>query len=247
MTPFLSAGVMARRSPGRRVCGPLLPVLLGVGMSGHGTDAHAVEVQAPKAGTRMVWECSGPFTTRYDLTVTGISDDVVRYEGEVDDGPYLAEKHRALTGTSLWSRLNDDRQQWFDFESFAEYRALGPGETFESSVPARHGPARWVWKYHVRLGQWESIRHPLLGEVRVLPVVERRRVFQGDYWSRMTTLVAPGSGLSVSWEFEDPDGLEKCDLVVLEEQPVAPVVSAGAGNDAPVTVSLLKNNVGRKQ
>ena len=212
--PVISAGGRARSCAINRGVGLVGGILwLGIYASG----AYGLALEAPKTGTRMVWECTGPFTTKYDLTVTGISKDVVRYEGEIDDGRYFAEKHRALTGTSLWSRLYDDRRQWFDFEAFSEYRTLKPGESFESAVPAQHGADRWVWKYHIRLGQSKTSHHPVVGEVKVVPVIERRRVFHGDYWSRMETILAPELGLSVSWEYEDQDGLERCDLALFDE------------------------------
>lgn len=209
-------------STGRRRCSSACSVVVGlvVGNLWLGicaSDAYGLELEAPQTGTRMVWDCSGPFTNKYDLTIAGISKDVVRYEGEIDDGRYFAEKHWALTGTSLWSRLYDDRRQWFDFEAFSEYRTLKPGESFESAVPAQHGTDRWVWKYNIRLGELKTIHHPVIGEVEVIPVIERRRIFRGDYWSRMETILAPNLGLSVSWEYEDQGGLERCDLALLEE------------------------------
>lgn len=211
------------------------------------SDAFGLELEAPQTGTRMVWDCTGPFTTKYDLTVTGISEDVVRYEGEIDDGRYFAEKHRALTGTSLWSRLYDDRRQWFDFEAFSEYRTLKPGESFESAVPAQHGTDRWVWKYNIRLGELKTIHHPVIGEVKVIPVIERRRVFRGDYWSRMETMVAPDIGVSVSWEFEDEDGLERCDLAIYEEGVVSSVISTDRHLVPAVRVSALHDRVWREK
>ena len=210
----ISAGHRACSFVLNRVVGLVVGILwLGICASG----AYGLELEAPKTGTRMVWDCTGPFTTKYDLAVTGISKEVVRYEGEIDDGRYFAEKHRALTGTSLWSRLYDDRRQWFDFEALSEYRQLKPGESFESAVPAQHGTDRWVWKYHIRLGQLKTIHHPVVGEVKAVPIIERRRVFHGDYWSRMETILAPELGLSVSWEYEDQHGLERCDLALLDE------------------------------
>ena len=227
-------------------------MVVGLGVGGlwlgiSASDAYGLELEVPKTGTRMVWECTGPFTTKYDLTVTGISKDVVRYEGEIDEGRYSAEKHWALTGTSLWSRLNDDRRQWFDFEAFSEYRALKPGESFESAVPAQHGADRWVWKYNIRLGDLNTIQHPVIGEVKVIPVIERRRVFHGDYWSRMETILAPHLGLSVSWEYEDEVGLERCDLVLFEEGSGPSVVSMHKGPEPSLRLSALHDRVWREK
>ena len=243
--PVISAGRRGRSPAFSRVAGLVVGGLwLGIAASG----AHGVELGTPQTGTRMVWDCSGPFTTKYDLTVVGVSNDVVRYEGEIDEGRYFAEKHAALTGTSLWSRLYDDRRQWFDFEAFSEYRSLKPGESFESAVPAQHGTDRWVWKYNIRLGELKTIHHPVIGEVRVIPVIERRRVFHGDYWSRMETILAPDLGLSVSWEFEDEDGLERCDLALYEEGAGGSSVMSTDGHLGPaVRVSVLHDRVWRKK
>ena len=238
------AGRRARCSVFNEVAG-LVVASLWLGISA--PDAYGLELEAPQTGTRMVWGCSGPFTTKYDLVVMGIREDVVRYEGEIDDGRYFAEKHRALTGTSLWSRLYGDRRQWFDFEAFSEYRMLKPGESFETAVPAQHGTDRWVWKYNIRLGQLKTIHHPVIGKVKIIPVIERRRVFHGDYWSRMETILAPELGLSVSWEYEDQSGLERCDLDLLEEESGTSVASINQGFGPSVRLNALHDRVWREK
>lgn len=177
--------------------------------------ASAEELQAPALGIRMVWECQGPFTSHYDLQVVSINDKVVRYEGRIDGGNYFAEKHQALTGTSLWYRLFGERRQWFDFEDFADYKKLRPGSRFKGAVPAEHESERWVWKYEISVGQSRSLSHPVLGQVQVIPVSEERSVFHGEYWSRMTTLLVPSQGISASWTYEDHNGTERCDLAGL--------------------------------
>lgn len=177
--------------------------------------SHADELRAPALGSRIVWECEGPFTSRYDLQVVSIIDNVVRYEGRIDDANYFAEKHEALTGTSLWYRLFGERRQWFDLEDFADYRLLRPGSRFKGAVPAQHEDNRWVWRYQIAVGQARDLAHPVLGEIRVVPVSEERSVFHGEYWSRMSTLVLPARGISVSWIYEDHSGTERCDLAEL--------------------------------
>ena len=175
------------------------------------------ELRAPKVGLRMVWACDGPYSKGYDLTVKRIKDDVARYEGTVDGQEYFSEKHVGLTGTSLWTRLFGDRAQWFDMEDFDGYRKLAPGSRFKGSVPARQGEDKWVWAHQISVGAPQTVNHKLLGKVKLVPVSEDRKIYHGTYWSKMTTYLLPELGVSVSWTYEDANGVEKCDLVALED------------------------------
>lgn len=177
--------------------------------------AHA-KLKAPEVGTRMVWECNGPYSKRYDLKVVRVDDDIVRYEGVVDGQPYYSEKHAALTGTSLWYRLSGQRTQRFDMEDFEDFRELVPGSRFKGAIPAEQKDDKWVWDYQVNVGQPRAVNHRVLGKVLLVPVSERRKVFHGSYWSKMTTYILPEAGISVSWIYEDPKGVERCDLAALE-------------------------------
>lgn len=177
----------------------------------------AAELQAPKAGANMVWECTGPFTKKYDLKIARIKDDVVRYEGKIDSGKYFAEKHAGLTGTSLWYRLIGKRRQWFDLEDFEDFRKMIPGSRFKGAVPALQNKDKWVWRYEISIGQPSEVDHPVLGKVELVPITEERSVFHGTYSSKMMTYLLPEKGLSVSWTYEDAKGVEKCDIVKFTE------------------------------
>ncbi len=177
--------------------------------------AHA-ELNAPKLGTRMVWDCEGPYSKRYELTVVETEKDVVRYEGQVDGVPYFSRKHARLTGTSLWYELSGNRAQWFDMEDFEGFYKLVPGSKFKGAVPTQSGEEKWVWDYEVSVGQPQDVKHRVLGAVRLTPVSEERKVFHGVYWSRMTTYLQPETGVSVRWTYEDTNGTERCDLISLE-------------------------------
>jgi len=179
------------------------------------TSAFA-ELRAPKVGLRMVWDCEGPYSKHYDLTVRSIEDNTVRYEGKLDGQDFFSEKHADLTGTSLWIRLFGDRAQWFDAEDFDGYRMLTPGSLFKGAVPARQGEDKWVWGYQVSVGMPQTVNHKLLGKVQLVPVTEQRKIYHGTYWSKMTTYLLPELGVSVSWTYEDASGIERCDLVALE-------------------------------
>lgn len=191
----------------------LLAAIMSFGLAAG--PAHA-ELNAPKLGTRMVWDCEGPYSQRYDLTVVRIEKDVVRYEGQLDGAPFFSEKHARLTGTSLWYELSGDRAQWFDMEDFEDFHKLVPGSRFKGAVPAQKGLEKWVWDYEVSVGQPQDVKHGVLGAVRLVPVSEERKIFHGTYWSRMTTFLQPKTGVSVSWTYEDSNGIELCDLISLE-------------------------------
>jgi len=194
----------------------LAALALAAGLVAAAASPALAELRAPKVGLHMIWDCTGPYSRRYDLTVVRIEDGIARYEGTVDDTPYFAEKDVTLTGTSLWIRLFGERVQWFDMEDFAGVRKLVPGSRFKGAVPARQGEDKWVWDYEVSIGQPQSVNHDVLGKVRLVPISESRKIFHGTYWSRMTTFVLPERGISVRWIYEDPKGVESCDLVKLE-------------------------------
>ena len=82
-SPVFSAGRRRHSPVFERVAGLVVGSLL-LGITAF--DAYGLELEAPQTGTRMIWDCSGPFTTKYDLMVVGVSSDVVRYEGEIDEG-----------------------------------------------------------------------------------------------------------------------------------------------------------------
>lgn len=177
--------------------------------------AHA-ELAAPKLGMLMTWTCDGPFTKKYRVKVMKIDGDVVTYQGARDDEVYWVEKFSWLTGTTLWSRKSSERFQWFDKEDFENYPKLEPGTQFKGAVPAREGEDKWVWDYVITVDEPQTLEHATLGKVQVVPVIEKRRVYHGDYWSNMTSFLEPKSGLTVRWIYEDPRGQEDCDLTDLQ-------------------------------
>lgn len=174
------------------------------------------ELALPKVGSLMTWTCDGPFTAEYRVKVMKIDGDVVTYQGARDEDSYWTEKFAWLTGTTLWSRKSGSQFQWFDKEDFENYARLEPGTRFKGAVPAREGDDKWVWDYVITVDEAQTIQHALLGEVRIVPVTEKRSIYHGTYWSNMTSFVHPEKGLTVRWIYEDPRGLEDCDLTSIE-------------------------------
>jgi len=178
--------------------------------------AAGAEMALPKVGSLMTWTCNGPFTTEYRVKVMKIDGDVVTYQGIRDQDSYWTEKFAWLTGTTLWSRKSGSQFQWFDKEDFENYARLEPGTRFKGAVPAREGDDKWVWDYVITVDEAQTIQHALLGEIRVVPVIEKRSIYHGTYWSNMTSFIQPEKGLTVRWVYEDPRGLEDCDLTGIE-------------------------------
>ena len=177
--------------------------------------AHGAELQPPKVGLTITWDCTGPFTERYQVRVSSIKDDIVTYQGRRDDEDYWVEKASWLTGTTLWFRKSSERYQWFDKEDFERYREMQPGSKFKGAVPARDGADKWVWDYQVSIDSPQRLQHAVLGAVTVIPVTEKRRVYHGDYWSEMISFIMPEKGFTVRWIYEDPRGIEDCDITDL--------------------------------
>ncbi len=190
-----------------------LGVLLGLALV---VSTAQADLKAPKLDTLMVWTCSGPFTQEYRVKVTKIDGDVVTYQGSRDEESYWVEKHTWLTGTTLWSTKSGSRFQWFDNEDFHNYVKLEPGTRFKGAVPAREGDDKWVWDYVIVVDEPQTIEHALLGKVQIVPVTEERRIYHGSYWSKMVSYVLPRQGLTVRWIYEDPSGVEDCDLTGLD-------------------------------
>lgn len=173
------------------------------------------ELQPPEVGLTMTWTCTGPFTRRYQVVVSRIESDTVVYRGVRDDEDYWVEKAAWLTGTTLWAKKSGERYQWFDKEDFQNYRLLQPGSKFHGAVPTREGEEKWVWDYRISVDEPQRMKHALLGDIGVVPIREKRRVYHGDYWSEMTSFIIPEKGVTLRWIYEDPRGIEDCDLTDL--------------------------------
>ena len=179
--------------------------------------ATSAELQPPEVGLTVTWDCTGPFTRQYHIRVSGIKGDMVTYQGRRDDEDYWVEKASWLTGTTLWVRKSGERFQWFDKEDFERYRELQPGSKFKGAVPARDGADKWVWDYHISIDSPQRMKHAIFGDVTVVPVTEKRRVYHGDYWSEMISFIVPEKGLTLRWIYEDPRGSEDCDITDLDK------------------------------
>jgi len=179
--------------------------------------AHGAELRPPEVGLTMTWDCTGPFTRQYQVKVLRIDGDMVTYQGLRDDEEYWVEKAAWLTGTTLWAKKSGERYQWFDKEDFERFKEMQPGSTFKGAVPAREGADKWVWDYQISIDSPQRMRHAVLGDVTVVPVTEKRRIYHGDYWSEMTSFIIPEKGVTLRWIFEDPRGGEDCDLSALEK------------------------------
>ena len=190
-----------------------LGVLLGLALA---VSTAQADLDPAKLDTLMVWTCSGPFTQEYRVKVMKIDGDVVTYQGSRDEESYWVEKYAWLAGTTLWSKKSGARFQWFDNEDFDNYVKLEPGTRFRGAVPASEGDDKWVWDYTILVDEPQTIEHALLGTVQIVPVTEERRIYHGSYWSKMVSYVLPREGLTVRWIYEDPKGVEDCDLTGLD-------------------------------
>jgi hypothetical protein len=184
----------------------------------HAVGVAAVsELQSPSVGSVMTWTCEGSFTREYRVRVKRIKNEIVYYDGSEDGRAYQVQKPTWLTGTTLWTKKNDNGFQWMDKEDFRGFTKLQAGARFKSAVPIQLGDEKWVWNYLLTVGQPKRTKHPVLGNVELVPLSEKRRVYHGDYWSNMTSLVAPALGITVSWVWEDPRGQEECELTEFRE------------------------------
>ena len=188
-------------------------VLLGLALA---VSTAQADLEPAKLDRVMVWTCSGPFTQEYRVKVMKIDGDVVTYQGSRDEESYWVEKYAWLAGTTLWSKKSGARFQWFDNEDFDNYVKLEPGTRFRGAVPASEGDDKWVWDYTILVDEPQTIEHALLGTVQIVPVTEERRIYHGSYWSKMVSYVLPREGLTVRWIYEDPKGVEDCDLTGLD-------------------------------
>lgn len=189
-------------------------VVLAAGWS-IGSRAGQPILKAPRIGTLMTWQCTGPYSKEYIVKVSSVTDGVVRYNGKVDGAKYWADKPANLTGTTLWIHKNGGRAQELDMEDFDGLDELRPGSRFKGAVAARDGDVKWVWAYRVAIGQPKAVKNKVLGRVSVVPVIERRRVYHGDYWSEMTSMLEPKAGITIEWFYRDPKGTEHCVLTEL--------------------------------
>lgn len=175
-------------------------------------------LSAPDVGTVLHWACDGPYSMTYRVAVAAKKNGVIRYEATTDAGQYWFEQSSRFTGTTLWYRKADDQVQWFYEEDFAGLEQLVPGSQYRGAVPAQRGNEKWVWDYQISVDGPKTLEHPVLGGIMLSTVIERRMIYHGDYWSRMTSSIEPNLGITVQWIYEDPSGVERCDLVGSEHR-----------------------------
>jgi hypothetical protein len=170
------------------------------------------EMKSPPKGTYIAWACTGPHATRYDVTVKEIKDNLILYVGSIDKATYWAWKSAKFTGTNLWLRKSGDQLQWFDEADIVGFAKLRPNSRFKIAIPAQTGEQKWVWDYEVFVRAPQQVQHELLGNVTLYPILEKRRIFHGTYWSEMLSLIDPARGITVEWRYTDPKGTEVCKL-----------------------------------
>ncbi len=169
-------------------------------------------LNAPSVGMVVTWACTGDHAKEYVVKVSSITDGVVHYQSKVDGAKYWAEKPASLTGTTLWLRKNRGQVQDVDMEDFADIAMLRPGSRYKGAVAASDGDAKWVWGYKIAIGPMRTVQNQTLGNVALIPIVESRHVYHGDYRSEMTSLVEPNLGITVEWRYRDNKGREHCVL-----------------------------------
>lgn len=170
------------------------------------------EMKAPPKGTYVAWSCTGPHAARYDITVKEIKDNLIYYVGKIDQATYWAWKSAKYTGTNLWLRKSGDQLQWFDEADISGFAKLRPNSRFKIAIPAQTGEQKWVWDYEVYIRAPQQMQSDILGNVTVYPILEKRRIFHGTYWSEMLSLIDPVRGITVEWKYTDPKGTELCKL-----------------------------------
>ena len=180
--------------------------------------AETAEFKLPQVGESSTYKCTGPWGMNASYTITEMKGDVAHIEIDRDGKVEWIEKPYTALGLTLFSerQRNDGkgvRKQKLDGDVLAEYAQLVPGTKLKFNVREKHNEAQWEWGYEIEVGSPQTISHPILGEVEVVPVTEKRKVWKGSYSSEMETLVAAKEGHSVSWTYRDREGVQTCELV----------------------------------
>ncbi len=183
----------------------------------HAAAANA-EIQPREVGTTTKFKCSGPYGEDITFTLSEINGGVARIEIDRDGKAEWTQKPVNALGLNVFKRKqrNDGkgvRKQSLDDDVLAQYAKLEPGYEFEFDVRERHDNAKWRWGYKVKVGQPETISHELLGEIQVISVSEKRKVWKGSYSSEMNVLLYPKGGTSIAWTYKDSKGTQECKLV----------------------------------
>ena len=183
----------------------------------HAAAANA-EIQPPEAGRTTEFKCSGPYGENLTSTISEINKGVARIEMDRDGKAEWLEKPVNAFGLTVFKRRqrNDGkgvRKQSLDDDVLAQYAKLEPGSEFQFDVSERHDEGKWRWGYKVKVGQPETISHDLLGEIQVISVSEKRKVWKGSYSSKMNVLLYPKGGMSVAWTYKDSKGTQECKLI----------------------------------
>lgn len=178
-------------------------------------------IEIPPAGTILTYRCDGPEAKEYVDTIAWVKDGALRIEGTLNGRPFWVEEPVYTFGLTLFRERESSSgsgryTQSFDIDNLEDFGKLQPGATFEGSVSERDQHGRYGWGYDIRVGQPETIDHPLRGKIEVIPAVEKRWAYKGSYSSEMTAFYEKETGLFLRWHYRDAEGEETCDLTKIE-------------------------------
>ena len=178
-------------------------------------------IEIPTAGTILTYRCDGPAAREYVDTIAWVKDGALRIEGTLDGKPFWVEEPVYTFGLTPFRERESSSgsgryTQSFDIDNLEDFGKLRPGDSFEGSVSERSQEGRYGWGYDIRVGQPETIDHPLRGNIEVIPAVERRWTYKGSYSSEMTVFYEKETGLFLKWRYKDDKGEETCDLTKIE-------------------------------
>ena len=115
----------------------------------------------------MTWTCVGSFTREYRSKVKRIKNDIVYYDGSEDGRPYRVQKPTWLTGTTLWTKKNDNGFQWMDEEDFRGFTKLQAGLPFQKRCAYTAGRREVGLELPPDRGSTKAYKHPVLGNVEL--------------------------------------------------------------------------------
>ncbi len=166
------------------------------------------EILPPEIGQTLVFECTEQDRKYLIRKIAEVENGIIRLEWTRKGKAAWSEKPVAAVGLTLAKRtqIHDGKGVYWmslDDDVLAEYAQLKPGSVLKFNVRARHDKARWEYGYKVEIGQPKTVKHELFGEIQVIPVTEKRRVFGGRYSSERSSLVYPEKGIVISFIHKD--------------------------------------------
>lgn len=196
-----------------------LTLAIGFTLSGS-TLTSADETRMPPVGQTATYVCQGTYGGEYEYTVEAAENGTLHYRLQARGYERELTMPVWFLGTSLY--LEDKGSGYgtgrmtAGLDGFAGLRTLSVGSEFTGDVTeVASGQGSTTWHYTIKVAEKRKITDPVLGDVDVYVITERRS--SGGRSSEREAHLSPTNAELVYSKYSDNEGKKReCHITALE-------------------------------